>query len=155
VHTRVLEPHLGPTSNQSQAEIDSLSDGIVLGTSMAEEKCIQNCNRNKKTGGKRQFGRSRYKWEGNIVVYSLKARIVESEQPAVTMQRPVNNKRMMFSAQSVPMAAYATMKYVTSSLSNNYTVRETVLPTRSVPRCYKQEQLVEDSWSSVVVSCYC
>jgi hypothetical protein len=37
------------------------------------------------------------------VAYSLKARIVESQRPAVTRQRPVNNNRgMVFSAQCVP-----------------------------------------------------
>jgi hypothetical protein len=38
------------------------------------------------------------------VAYSLKARIVEPQQTAVTRQRPVhNNRRMVFSAQSVPI----------------------------------------------------
>jgi hypothetical protein len=56
----------------------------------------------------------------HIVTYSLKARTVESQQPAVTRQRLVNSNRgMMFSAQSVPMAAHATMGYVMPSLSNN------------------------------------
>jgi hypothetical protein len=87
---------------------------------MTEEKCIQNCNRENKTGGKRQSGRSRCKWEGHILVYSLKARIVVLEQPAVTMQRPVN-RRMAFSVQFAPMAAYATIEYVIISLSNNFT----------------------------------
>jgi hypothetical protein len=59
------------------------------------------------------------------VAYSLKARIVESQQLAVTWQQPVNNNRgMVFSMQSMPMAAHATMKYVMPSLSNNCTATE-------------------------------
>jgi hypothetical protein len=61
----------------------------------------------------------------NIVAYSLKARIVGSQLSAVTGQRPVNNDRgMMFSAQTLPMVAHATMEYVTPSLSNNCTITE-------------------------------
>jgi hypothetical protein len=59
------------------------------------------------------------------VAYLLKARIVELKQPAVTSQCPVNNnKGMVFSAQSVPMVAHATMEYVMPSLSNNCIVTE-------------------------------
>jgi hypothetical protein len=37
-----------------------------------------------------------------IVAYSLKARVVESQQLAITKQRPVSNNRgMVFSTQSV------------------------------------------------------
>jgi hypothetical protein len=42
----------------------------------------------------------------NAVVYSLQARIVVSQQPAVSRQRPVNNRGIVFSAQSVQMAAH-------------------------------------------------
>jgi hypothetical protein len=60
-----------------------------------------------------------------IVAYSLKARIVESQQPAVTRQRPANNnKGMVSSAQSMPMAAHEAMEYVMSSLSNSCTATE-------------------------------
>jgi hypothetical protein len=52
------------------------------------------------------------------MVYSLKARTVESEQWLV------NNRRMEFSVQSVPMAVYATMEYVILSLSRNCIVTE-------------------------------
>jgi hypothetical protein len=84
------------------------------------------------------------------VAYSLKARIVETKQPAVTRQRPVNkNRRMVFPVQPVPTAADATMEYVMPSLSN----RGTVISMRSVPRCYKQDKSVSevgetagDSW---------
>jgi hypothetical protein len=63
--------------------------------------------------------------EDDIVAYLLKARIMESQQQAVTMQWPVNNKReMVFSAQSMPMALHATGDYVMPSLSNNYTATE-------------------------------
>jgi hypothetical protein len=59
------------------------------------------------------------------VAYSLTARIVESQQPAVARQRPVNkNRRIIFSAQSVPMVAHAAMEYVMPQLSNNSTARE-------------------------------
>jgi hypothetical protein len=60
----------------------------------------------------------------HIVEYALKAKIVESEQPAVTRQQPVNNRGMVFSSQSVAMAAHATMEYVMPSLSNNCTATE-------------------------------
>jgi hypothetical protein len=36
------------------------------------------------------------------VAYSLKGRTVESQQPAVTRKRPVNNKGTVFSTRSVP-----------------------------------------------------
>jgi hypothetical protein len=59
------------------------------------------------------------------MAYSLKARIVESQQPAVTRQWPLNNNRgMVISVQSVPMAANATMDYVMPSLSNSCTTEE-------------------------------
>jgi hypothetical protein len=59
------------------------------------------------------------------VVYSLKARIVESQQLAVTRQRPVNNNRgIVFCAQSVPMVAHATMEYIMPSRSNSCTATE-------------------------------
>jgi hypothetical protein len=53
------------------------------------------------------------------MAYWHKARIVESQQPAVTRQRPVNNNRgIVFYAQSVPMAVQATVEYIMPSLSN-------------------------------------
>jgi hypothetical protein len=94
--------------------------------------------------GNRALGKPRRRWEEtkNIVAYSLKARIVESQQPAVTRQRPVkNNRRMVFSAHSVPMATRTTTEYVMPTLNNNCN-RGAVFPTRSVPRCYKQDKLV-------------
>jgi hypothetical protein len=60
----------------------------------------------------------------NIVAYSPKARTVESQQPAVTRQWPINNNRGLFSAQSVLMAAHATMEYTMLSLSNSCTATE-------------------------------
>jgi hypothetical protein len=46
----------------------------------------------------------------NIEAHLLKARIVESQQPAVTRQRPIkSNKGIVFSAETVLMAAQATM----------------------------------------------
>jgi hypothetical protein len=45
------------------------------------------------------------------VAHLLKARIVESQQPAITRHWPVNsNKGIVFSAQSVLVAAHTTMK---------------------------------------------
>jgi hypothetical protein len=59
------------------------------------------------------------------VAYSLKARFMESQKPAATRQRSVkNNRGMMFSVQSLPMAANATMEYVMPSLSNSRTLTE-------------------------------
>jgi hypothetical protein len=59
------------------------------------------------------------------VAYSLKAKIMESQQPAVTRQRPINNNiGMVFPAQSVAMAAHEIMEYVMPSLSNNCTATE-------------------------------
>jgi hypothetical protein len=59
-----------------------------------------------------------------IVAYLLKARIMVSQQPAVTRQRPVSNRGMVLSAQSMLMAAQAITEYVIPSLSNNYTAKE-------------------------------
>jgi hypothetical protein len=61
----------------------------------------------------------------NTVAYSLKAGIVEPQQPVVTRQWPINNNRgMVFSTQSVPMAVHAIMEYVMPSLSNSCTAAE-------------------------------
>jgi hypothetical protein len=47
---------------------------------------------------------------------------LESKQPAITRQWPVNNNRgVALSAQSVPMAVHATMEYIMPLLNNNYT----------------------------------
>jgi ATP/ADP translocase len=60
-----------------------------------------------------------------VVAYSLKARIVESQQLAIIRQRPINNNRgMVFSAQFVLMAGHATVEYIMPSLSSNCTVTE-------------------------------
>jgi hypothetical protein len=58
------------------------------------------------------------------VAYLLKARIVESQQPAITRQQSINNRSMVFSEQSVTMAAHATVEYIMPSLSNNCTATE-------------------------------
>jgi hypothetical protein len=58
------------------------------------------------------------------VAYSLKERTVESQQLAVSMQRPLNNRGMVFSVQSVLMAAHAATEYIIPSLSNNFTATE-------------------------------
>jgi hypothetical protein len=43
-----------------------------------------------------------------VVAYSLKAGIVEAQQPTVTRQQSIKNRRIFFSAQSVPMSEHAT-----------------------------------------------
>jgi hypothetical protein len=69
------------------------------------------------------------------VTYLLKARIVESQQPAFTGQQPLNNNiRMVLAAQSVPMSTYTTMQ--------SHCNGGTLFSTRSVPKCYKQGNLV-------------
>jgi hypothetical protein len=60
----------------------------------------------------------------DIVAYSLKARTVESQQPAVTRQRPVNKRGMVFSVQSVQMSAQETVEYIVQSLIDNCTATE-------------------------------
>jgi hypothetical protein len=87
----------------------------------------------------------------NIVAYSLKAIIMVSQQPVVTRQRRVNNREIVFSAQSVPMAAHVTMEYVTHELRCN---KGTAFSTRSVPRCSKQDQLtvaVNPAWWRLLI----
>jgi hypothetical protein len=46
------------------------------------------------------------------VAYLLKARNVESQQLAVTRQQPVNNRGILFSAESMLMALHTTTEYV-------------------------------------------
>jgi hypothetical protein len=59
-----------------------------------------------------------------IVTYSLKARIMEWQQPDVTRQRPINNIALMFYARSVPMAVHAIMDYAMPSVSKNFAATE-------------------------------
>jgi hypothetical protein len=64
----------------------------------------------------------------------------ESQQPAVTRQLSVNNRGMVYSAQSVPMAAHKTMEYIMPSLSKNctaifYAVRAEMLLAGQVRSC--------------------
>lgn len=76
----------------------------------------------------------------NIVVYSLKARIVGSQQVAFTRQLLVNNDReIKFSAQTLPMVAYATMEYVMPTLNNNFTItKERFFLSKFVPGLYNE-----------------
>jgi adhesin HecA-like repeat protein len=46
----------------------------------------------------------------STVAYLLNTRIVGSQQLAVTKQRLINNRGMVFSAQSLPTDAYATIE---------------------------------------------
>jgi hypothetical protein len=60
------------------------------------------------------------------VAYLIKARIVKSQQPAITRQLPVNNNNnnnrgILFFAQTVPMAMHAMVEYVMPLLNNNFT----------------------------------
>jgi hypothetical protein len=48
----------------------------------------------------------------------------DTQQPAITGQRPVNNKGIVYSAQSVLTAVHATVEYFMPPLSNNCTVTE-------------------------------
>jgi hypothetical protein len=60
-----------------------------------------------------------------IVIDLPRVTIVNSQQPAVARRRAVNNnRRMVFSVESVPMDAHATIEYVMPSLSNNCTTEE-------------------------------
>jgi hypothetical protein len=50
---------------------------------------------------------------------------MESQQPAVTRQLPVNNNRgMVFSALSMPIAAHATVEHIVLPVSNNRNATE-------------------------------
>jgi hypothetical protein len=80
-----------------------------------------------------------------IVPYSLKARIVESQQPAVTRQRQVDSNRGMFSTQSVPMTAHTTEEYVMQLLSNNRTPTEKRYSLRGTCRSYIMSPVLESS----------
>jgi hypothetical protein len=55
------------------------------------------------------------------VAYSLKVRIVESQQPALIRQQFVNNSGMVFSVQSVLIVVPTAMVYAMSSISTNCT----------------------------------
>jgi hypothetical protein len=91
----------------------------------------------------------------DIVAYSLKARILESKQSAVTRQRPINNnKGMVLSAQPMPMAAHATMEYVMLSLSKNCTaIEERCFPSgpcRDIMSRISLQFYLDNRWSSVL-----
>jgi hypothetical protein len=58
------------------------------------------------------------------MAYSLKARTVESHQPAISRQCPANNRGMVFPAWSVLMAEYVIMEYAMPLLYNNCTATE-------------------------------
>jgi hypothetical protein len=53
-----------------------------------------------------------------------KRELWRSQQPAVTRQRTVNNRGMVFCARSVLMAVHATIEYVIPPLSNNCTAAD-------------------------------
>jgi hypothetical protein len=81
------------------------------------------------------------KWM-DIVAYSLKARIMVHNSRPITTQQPVNIIRgIVFSAQSVSMAAHATMECHVIAKQQLHCKRETMFSTRSVPRCYKKDHL--------------
>jgi hypothetical protein len=100
--------------------------------------------------------------------YSLKARIVESQLPAVTRQRPVNNNReMVFSARHLPMATHAKIWHIVPPLSNNCPATEErcflcgpcrdVISMKSQSNCcgsvvvrWRCEKLVDEAGDSLV-----
>jgi hypothetical protein len=77
----------------------------------------------------------------NSVAYSLKARTVESQQPAVTRQRPVSKNRGMFFFCTIRADGCAYNNGIRHAIAKQklYINRGTVFSTRSVPKCYKQE----------------
>jgi hypothetical protein len=87
------------------------------------------------------------------VAYSLKAKIVESQQLAVIRQQPVNYKRgMVFSVRSVPTVEHATMEYVMPPVSNNRTATKERCSLRGPCRDIISRTVNEESvsqWSGV------
>jgi hypothetical protein len=77
------------------------------------------------------------------VAYWLKARIVESQQLAITSQWPINNNRgTVFCAESVPMAVHATMEGIMLSLCNKSLQKGTgAFCVVHIEILYKQDQL--------------
>jgi hypothetical protein len=60
--------------------------------------------------------------------------------------RPVNNNiEVVFSAQSIPMAAHAIKEYVTPLLNNNFTVTEEQCFLCSPRRCYIMSWVLKSS----------
>jgi hypothetical protein len=77
---------------------------------------------------------------------------MESQKSTVTRQRPVNKIRgIVFSAQSIPMAAHAAMEYVMLSLSKNYTATEEQCFLRYPCRDVINRTVQEYCWGLVVV----
>jgi hypothetical protein len=99
---------------------------------------------------------SKHTWIARVLIllhnvaHSLKGRTAESQQPAVTRQRPVDSNRgMVFSEQSVPMAEHTTLKYVMPSLSKQlHCKRGTVFSVRSVPRQCPKCQKFGHVWAN-------
>jgi hypothetical protein len=80
------------------------------------------------------------------VAYLLKARIVESQQPAITRQRPENNNRgVVFFVQSVLMAVHTTVEYIMPLLSNNCTATD----EQCFPCSLRQGVISRTRWQSV------
>jgi hypothetical protein len=77
----------------------------------------------------------------NIVVCSLKARTVETQQPAVSRQRPVSNREIVscavradeYECNNGIHRAFAKQQFHCNS--------GTVFATRSMTKCYKQDKL--------------
>jgi hypothetical protein len=91
-------------------------------------------------------GRILLKLVSNTVAYSLKVRTVESQQPAVTRQRLVNNNReMIFPARSVPMAVHTIMDCIIPPISNNFTAKEEQCFLRGPYRDVKSRTVSEES----------
>jgi hypothetical protein len=85
-----------------------------------------------------------------IVTYSFKAIVVEPHQPAVTWQRPVNNKRIIeFSAQPMSIAVHSAIEYVMPSLSIKCTATEKMCFLCSPSRMYIMTQVSKQTLDPV------
>jgi hypothetical protein len=69
-----------------------------------------------------------------------------TQQQAVTRQRHANNRKIVFSAQSVSMAALATLEYILPLLCNSFSVIEERRVLRGLlPGYYKQDKLAVEA----------
>jgi hypothetical protein len=77
-----------------------------------------------------------------VVEYLLKAVIVKWQQLAVTRQRPVNNIRVIMISSVVRADGCSRYNGISCTIDRTqlHCKRGRVLSTRSVSRCYKQDQ---------------
>jgi hypothetical protein len=74
----------------------------------------------------------------NTVAHSLKARIVESQQPTVTRQRPINNSSDFCAVRADGCVRNNRIRHATAK-QQLHCNRGMVCSMRSVSRCYKQD----------------